>query len=124
VALACLAVRLRPWIVWSVTALLSVWNLLLIANFTYVIRVDRDMGYLGLVAGQLQAIRYLPHLFVQGQVVRALVARHAVANPPSVGAGLSLLALELVVLVIAAGVSGWQREWWFRPQRRVGLGLS
>ncbi len=68
---------------------------------------DHDTGYGRLVAGQLLAVRYLPRLFVQGGVVRALVCQHVVPNAPSVAAGLALLALEVSVVAIAVAVAGW-----------------
>jgi hypothetical protein len=109
VALACLAVRMRPWVAGAGAAILSAWNLLLISNFTYVIAADHDTGYWRLIAGQLSAVHYLPRLFVQGGVVRALVFRHVVPNAPSVATGLALLALEVTVVAIAVAVAGWHR---------------
>jgi hypothetical protein len=107
--LAALAQRLRPWAAGLAAAALSAWNLLLVANFEYVIRVDRDPGYWGLLRGQMAALSDLPRLAVQGGVVRDLVLWPLLHRPPGVGAGLALLALE--ALALGAGVMcAGQRE--------------
>ncbi|HEX6348171.1 MAG TPA: hypothetical protein VF160_02135 [Candidatus Dormibacteraeota bacterium] len=47
-----------------ITAAFAAWNFLEAANFRYVIPCcDRDPGYLGLLRGQLEAVRDLPRMF-------------------------------------------------------------
>jgi len=109
--LAALAARVRPAWAWAAIAVLAAWNLVLMANFTYVIASDRDVGYLGLVAGQLPALGYLPRLFVQGEAVRALVAWPVLHRAFDPLWGLSLLLLQAACLAAAAWAAG------FRPRR-------
>jgi hypothetical protein len=95
VGLAELVNRLpeRAWAAGAVA--LSGWNLLLVANFLYVLRTDRDPGLAGLLAGQVQALRFAPRLLIQGGFVRALAA----GRP---GTALALLAVEAGCLGLAA----------------------
>lgn len=72
VGFAQLAQRMRPWIAWAATAASSVWNVVLIANLTYVVVGDRYPGYLSLLLGQVRALAYVPREFGQGGVVRDL----------------------------------------------------
>jgi hypothetical protein len=53
-------------------AILVAWNLVLIANLTFV-HPSGDPGWRGLITGQVHAIRFLPHLISQGAVGRALL---------------------------------------------------
>ena len=50
IGLAVLAARLAPRAGRLGAGALIAWNLVLVANFTYVIRVDRDPGFGGLLA--------------------------------------------------------------------------
>ena len=101
VGLAELARRLQPWAVALGGSLLSIWNAVLVANFLYVMKGDRDPGYAGLIAGQVEALRYVPRLFGQGGVVRSLVLWRALYEPFQPGFGLVLLALEAACLLAA-----------------------
>jgi hypothetical protein len=87
-----------------VVALLVAWNLLLMVNFTYVIRGSDDPGYLGLVAGQLKALPYLPHLVSQGAVGRMLLFWPALKLSFQPLPGLLLLAGEAASLLGALAV--------------------
>jgi hypothetical protein len=117
VGLSAVAVRLvrRPRLLVAAAGLLVAWNLVLVANFEYVIRADRDVGYLGLLNGQVSALSSLPRLFSQGGAVRWLVLWAPLHRPFQPLAGSVLLALEGLGLAIAlwlAGgrpVAGWPR---------------
>jgi hypothetical protein len=100
--LAAVALRLGVVRSWVAATLLGLWNLLLIANFSYVLRTDHDPGYGGLLAGQLAALPDLPRLFGQGGVVRDLLLWPALHRPFEPAAGLLLLVLEAACL--GAGV--------------------
>lgn len=104
---ARVGVRRAWWGIWALAA----WNLVLIANFTYVIRTDHDPGYRGLVAGQLPALGHLPNLFAQGAVVRDLVLWPVLGQPfrPREGLGL-LLALAVAVAIAALAARGGARR--------------
>jgi hypothetical protein len=93
VGLAALAVRLGPKLAVLGAAAFAAWNLLLVANLTYVIRIDRDPGYAGLVFGQWQALPFVPRLLVQGEVVRSLLVGPLVNHPLDPARALTLLAL-------------------------------
>jgi Dolichyl-phosphate-mannose-protein mannosyltransferase len=51
-----------------------VWSALVVAQASYVIRSDTGPPPLQFLLGQIQAIPYVPHLFVQGTVVQELWA--------------------------------------------------
>jgi hypothetical protein len=107
--LAALAARLPEGRAWAAASLLAAWNVLLVANFTYVIRTDHDPGFWGLLAGQLPAIGYLPNLVAQGAVVRALLLWPVLRIPFDPFAGLALLALEALCIVVAGAVVAFFR---------------
>lgn len=107
--LAALCTRLPPLLARIGAAALIAWNVVLMANFTYVIRVDRDPGFGGLIAGQLPALRYLPNLFVQGTAVRDLLlwpVLHTGFRPVQ---GLSLLLGEAGCVVFALWIAQSRR---------------
>jgi hypothetical protein len=114
VGLAEVARRARPLAAWIATSGLAAWNALLIANLTYVIRTDHDPGYRGLVSGQLHAIRYLPNLAAQGEVVRDLAIFRLIHRPFMPGQGLLVAVAECACVATALGVGlalssmGWQ----------------
>lgn len=97
VGLAALAQRLPTAVAWVSTAVFAAWNVLLVANLTYVIRADRDPGLPGLLAGQLTAVAHLPNLLAQGVVVRDLL----LWRPFAPAEGLVLALLEGLCLVAA-----------------------
>lgn len=114
VGLAQVVQHLRPRVAALAGALFTAWNFLLMANFTYVIRGDRDPGYRGLLAGQLEALRYLERLFVQGAVVRDVVfwrPLHLAFKPAE---GLSLLAVMAACMLAALWAA-----WVWRPRARA-----
>lgn len=48
------------------------WTVILLAQFYYVIRVDKELTWREFLVGQVQALRYVPRLFIQGTVIRDL----------------------------------------------------
>ena len=114
VGLTELVRRLHPWVAAIGGSVLATWNVVLAANFLYVIKVDRDVGYAGLLSGQLEALRYVPRLLTQGGAVRALMLWRPLHQPFQPGFGLLLLALESVCLLAAV----WT-VWAWRPAATV-----
>ncbi len=108
--LAAVATRIPPAVAWAAAGLLAAWNVLLIANFTYVIRTDHDPGYGGLIAGLLPAVGYLPHLIAQGAVVRALVLWPVLRIPFDPLTGLTVLGLEALCLGAALALARRGRQ--------------
>jgi hypothetical protein len=107
VGLAAAAQRLPAATAWLGAAALAAWNLLLVANLTYVIQADRDPGLGGLLAGQVAALPHLPGLFTQGAVIRDVFLwplLHAPARPLE---GLVLAGLVALCLAAALAVAGW-----------------
>jgi hypothetical protein len=91
----------RPAVITGCVALVA-WNLVLVANFVYIIRADKDIGYAGVLSGQLQALPYVAHLFAQGGVVRGLLLWPLLGTSPDPLFGITLLAAEAAALVGAA----------------------
>jgi hypothetical protein len=81
------------------------WNILLVADFVYVIKSDRDLGLAGLIGAQVQALPYVPHIFANGGAVRALVLWHWLDTSPDVLFGVAVLFAEAACLVFAAWVA-------------------
>jgi hypothetical protein len=104
-----LAARVDRRVVLGGLALLAAWNVVLMANLTYVIRGPRDPGYLGLLLGQAQALPYVPRELAQGAAARALALWPLVHQPARLGWGLGLLGLEAAAVLLAAAVAG--RAW-------------
>jgi hypothetical protein len=99
VGLAALALWSRPAMVRVALGLAAVWNFILIANLAYVLRDQPTMAEL--IGGQLHAVRFLPRLFVQGYVVRALAVWPVLHQAPDVLGGIALLGAELLALAAA-----------------------
>ncbi len=91
---------------WVPLAALSAWNLVLQANFVYVMNsTSSPIGYLDLLRGQASALNFVPRLFVKGAVVSDLLfwkQLHSHFNP--VG-GIATLAAELACALAAAVVA-------------------
>jgi hypothetical protein len=101
IGLAAVAQRLSPKLTWTGLGVFVAWNLILIANFTYVIKTSGDPGYGRILSGQLQAVAYLPHLVSQGAAGRALLlwpALHLRFDPVY---GLAVLLGETVCVALA-----------------------
>lgn len=109
VGLSALASRLGPRLAAAGAAALVAWNLLLVANFEYVLKSDRDPGYRGLFHGQLDGLRYLPRLFSQGGVLRDLILWAPLHRPFDPLRGLTLLVLEAACLSVAVAVA-WRAQ--------------
>ena len=105
VGLAAIIQRLpRPAAIVGCVALAS-WNILLVADFLYVIKADRDLGLAGLIGAQVQALPYVPHIFAAGGAIRALVLWHWLDTSPDVLFGVALLGAEAACLAFAAWVA-------------------
>jgi hypothetical protein len=110
IGLAAFAARVGERRAAALFGALAAWNLLLMVNFTYIIRGSDDPGYAGLVTGQLRALRYLPHLFSQGAVGRMLVFWPFLKLAFQPLAGLALLAGEALAVLAALAVGRLIRE--------------
>jgi hypothetical protein len=100
VGIAAVGVRIGPRFDWIAVGALCAWNLVLIANYEYVIGPNHATGYAALIRGQGSAIQYVPRLFAKGAVVRDLVLwsqAHTTCDPIR---GLALFVLEAVCLAI------------------------
>jgi hypothetical protein len=108
---AALADRIGDQPSWAGAALLSAWNLALVANYEYLLPTG-DPGYGRLTIGQLAAVPHIPRLFTKGSVVRDLILwsqAHTTFDPV---AGSLTLLLEAAALAAAVAV-GWRL--WARP---------
>jgi hypothetical protein len=108
VGFASLAARVDRRVAWGVVAAGAVWNLLLMANLIYVIRYEHDPGYGGLLLGQLEAVRWLPHLLVKGEALRD-VALGLIGRQSSPGTGVALMAALAAAVALAIAVARWRR---------------
>ena len=102
IGLAALAQRVPARAAWTALTAFVAWNLVLMANFTYVINSAGDPGYGGLLDGQLRALRFLPHLVTQGTAGRALIWWPVLKLSFDPLLGLLLLLGEAACLAIAA----------------------
>jgi len=110
VGMAALAARVGSRLDWAVVAALCGWNLVLEANFEYVMGSTLGSGYLAMIRGQAAAVPYVPRLFTKGAVVRDLVLwQQAHGRFDPVG-GLSLLMLEAAALAAAVAATRWPRS--------------
>ena len=77
-----------------------VWTALLLAQYYYIIQTDIGPPWRDFLLGQLQAVAFIPRLFIQGTVVREVAA----------GAWLLALYTGLVIaaVVVAAITLGWR----------------
>jgi hypothetical protein len=101
VGIAAVAARIGPRFDWITVGALCAWNLVLIANYEYVIGPSHATGYAALIRGQGTAIQYVPRLFAKGAVVRDLVLwsqAHTSFDPIR---GVTLFVLEAICLAIA-----------------------
>jgi hypothetical protein len=107
---ASLAARLDRRVAITGLAALAAWNVVLIANLTYVIGDKQDPGYLALLLGQIRALRFVPREFAQGAVVRAIALWPVLRQPAQPAWGASLLALEAasVAVALAAALRVWR----------------
>ena len=90
----------RPAVIAGCVALAG-WNILLVADFVYVIKADRDLGLAGLLSAQAQALAYVPHVFAGGGAVRALALWPWLNTPADIPFGAALLGAEAACLLVA-----------------------
>jgi hypothetical protein len=105
VGVAAVAARVGPRFDWAAVGVFCAWNLILIANFEYVVNASSDRGFARLLSGQVAALPDLPKLFAKGAVVRDLFLwglAHTRFDP--VG-GLTLLLLEAACVGVALAVA-------------------
>jgi hypothetical protein len=91
-----LRVRMPKMVVAAVTAGVG-WTVLLLAQFYYVIPGDIGPTWHDFLVGQLQAVGYVPRLFIQGSVIREL------AGGNLAGSLAMAVALALLLLAVFAG---------------------
>jgi hypothetical protein len=106
IGLAVVAQRIGSKATRSGVAAFTVWNLVLMANFTYVIKVSGDPGFGRILSGQLNALTYLPHLVSQGAAGRALVLWPALHQRFDPVYGFAVLLGEALCVMLAAAVLG------------------
>lgn len=107
IGLAAVAQRVGSRVSWAAIAAFVAWNLVLITNFTYVIKMSGDPGYLHVLSGQLKALPLLPHLVSQGAVGRALILwppLHLHFDPIY---GLAVLVGETTCVAVAVLLLRW-----------------
>ena len=80
------------------TALGALWTILLAARFYYVPGVDAGLPWNSFMSGAVDGIRYVPHLFAQGAVIRGLASFDVAA-----AAGDALAIAVTVALAVVAG---------------------
>jgi len=105
VGIAAVAARIGPRFDWIAIGALCAWNLVLLANYEYVIGPSHATGYAALIRGQGVAIQYVPRLFAKGAVVRALVLWSQGRTSFDPIRGLTLFVLEAVCLAIAVAAA-------------------
>jgi len=110
IGFAMAATGMRPWLAWLATGLVTAWNLVLVANLTYVVVSERDPGYLGLLEGQVKALGFVAREFVQGQAARDLVLWPVLHQPFRPGWGLALLTLEAACAAVFVRVLAGARR--------------
>jgi hypothetical protein len=85
------------------------WTVLLLAQFYYVIRGDVGPSWHDFLAGQLQALPYVPRLFVQGTVIRDLASGHIISGfATAVALAALLLAVAMLSRPLWAGLRPWR----------------
>jgi hypothetical protein len=109
VGMAAVAARLGSRFDWPAVGALCAWNLILIANFEYVIGPSGDPGYAALFLGQGAALPYVPRLFAKGAVVRDLLLWSQTHTRFDPAGGLSLFAAEAACLAAAMAATRWPR---------------
>lgn len=110
IGVAAVAARIGSRFDWAAIGVFCVWNLILVANFEYLISASPDRSYARLLSGQLTALPDVPRLFGKGAVVRDLFLwRQAHTRFDPVG-GISMLVLEAVCVAVAIAIATrWPR---------------
>jgi hypothetical protein len=105
VGVAAVAARIGQRFDWATFGVFCAWNLILIANFDYVVNASPDRGFARLLLGQLAALPDIPKLFAKGAVVRDLLLwQQAHTRFDSVG-GITLLVLEAASVAVAVAIA-------------------
>ena len=102
------ALRAHRRVVTGIVAAGIGWTVLLLAQFYYIIRVDVGPSWHDFLLGQLQAVPYVPRLFIQGTVIRDLATGHILSG---LVAAVALTALLLVVAIVSRPVWAGLRRW-------------
>jgi len=99
----------RPKLVLGMVAAGIGWTVLLLAQFYYIIRADIGPSWHDFLVGQLQAIRYVPRLFIQGTVIRDLASGRIIGG----------LATAVAITALLVAVAMVSRPLWvrLRPSR-------
>lgn len=90
-----LRLRRLSWLAVLLTALGVAWTVLLMARFYYIPSVDAGLPWSTFVTGSLDGVGYVPHLFVQGTVIRDLAALDVAG---ALGTALALAATVTLAL--------------------------
>lgn len=111
VGIAMMSARIGPRFDWLSVGALCTWNLVLIANFEYVIGPSHSTGYAALIRGQGFAVQYVPRLFAKGSVVRDLLlwSQAHVRFDPVRGLSLFVLQAGCLAIAMAAALLGRRR---------------
>ncbi len=117
VGVAAFAERFGPKISLALVGLLCAWNIVLEANFEYLMSSSPGSGYVSLLSGQAAALAYVPRLLAKGGAVRDLLLWSQSHRPFDPVKGILMVALEAASLGAAAAVAA-------RPstQRRAAFG--
>ncbi|MEA2634892.1 MAG: hypothetical protein QOH92_1659 [Chloroflexota bacterium] len=85
------------------------WTVVLLAQFYYIIVNDVGPSWHDFLVGQLQALLYVPHLFVQGTVIRDLAGGRIISGlAAAVALTALLLAVAMVSRLLWATFSRWR----------------
>jgi hypothetical protein len=105
--LAALGDRIGSRLDWALVGALVTWNIVLEANFEYVMGSTQGSGLAAMLLGQGTALSYVPRLFAKGAVIRDLVLwQQAHGHFDPIG-GLTLLGLEAACLAAAVAATRW-----------------
>jgi hypothetical protein len=88
--------RRLPGLAVALVAAGIAWTVVLLAQFYYIIKVDIAPAWRDFLLGQLRALVYIPHLFIQGTAIRDLATGQLL---PSL-----LTAVGLAAVLLGAGV--------------------
>ena len=84
------------------------WTVVLLAQFYYIIQDDMGPSWHDFLWGQLQALPYVPRLFVQGTVIRDLASGRIVSG---LGTAVALAALLLAAAMVSRSLWAGLRRW-------------
>jgi hypothetical protein len=102
------ALRARRRLVIGAVAAGIGWTVVLLAQFYYIIVNDVGPRWHDFLLGQLQALPYVPRLFVQGTVIRDLASGRIISGLAS---AIALTALLLAVSMVSRRLWATFRRW-------------